>query len=476
MLDKRKFYIDGEWVDPIKKNDFDVINPCNEDPCAVISLGSTEDTNRAVKAAKTAFQTWKETSKEERIKLLEKLLTIYKKRFDEMAEAISLEMGAPMDWSTDVQTASGRDHLEDFILRLKNFNFEEHFDEKSNNHIYYEPIGVCGLITPWNWPINQIALKVAPAFATGCTMILKPSEIAPISGMLFAEMIDEARFPKGVFNLVNGDGAGVGTDISSHTDIDMVSFTGSTRAGKLISKNAADTIKRVCLELGGKGGNIVFADSYKNAVRDGIRNVMSNSGQSCDAPTRMLVEKSIYERAVKEAVDEANKIKVDQATKKGDHIGPVISKVQYDKIINLIESGISEGATLAAGGPELPKGLNKGYFIKPTIFTDVTNEMRIAKEEIFGPVLSIIPFDTEDEAVKIVNDTSYGLGNYLQTEDREKAHRVAKKLRSGCVYINGNAADVGTPFGGYRQSGNGREGGVWGLEEFLEVKNVTGWN
>ncbi|WP_440915469.1 aldehyde dehydrogenase family protein [Candidatus Pelagibacter sp.] len=475
MLDKRKFYIDGEWVDPIKRNDFDVINPCNEDPCAVISLGSTEDTNRAVKAAKTAFETWKETSKEERIKLLEKLLTIYKKRFNEMAEAISLEMGAPMDWSTDVQTASGRDHLEDFILRLKNFNFEEHFDEKSNNHICYEPIGVCGLITPWNWPINQIALKVAPAFATGCTMILKPSEIAPISGMLFAEMIHEAGFPKGVFNLVNGDGVGVGTDISSHPDIDMVSFTGSTRAGKLISKNAADTIKRVCLELGGKGGNIVFADSYKDAVRDGIRNVMSNSGQSCDAPTRMLVEKSIYERAVKEAVDEANKIKVDQATKKGDHIGPVISKVQYDKIINLIESGISEGATLAAGGPELPNGLNKGYFIKPTIFTDVTNEMRIAKEEIFGPVLSIIPFDTEDEAVKIVNDTSYGLGNYLQTDDKEKAHRVAKKLRSGCVYINGNAADVGTPFGGYRQSGNGREGGVWGLEEFLEVKNVTGW-
>ena len=476
MLDKRKFYIDGEWVDPIKSNDLNVINPCNEDPCAVISLGSTEDTNRAVKAAKTAFETWKETSKEERIKLLEKLLTIYKKRFNEMAEAISLEMGAPMDWSTDVQTASGRDHLEDFILRLKNFNFEEHFDEKSNNHICYEPIGVCGLITPWNWPINQIALKVAPAFATGCTMILKPSEIAPISGMLFAEMIHEAGFPKGVFNLVNGDGAGVGTDISSHPDIDMVSFTGSTRAGKLISKNAADTIKRVCLELGGKGGNIVFADSYKDAVRDGIRNVMSNSGQSCDAPTRMLVEKSIYERAVKEAVDEANKIKVDQATKKGDHIGPVISKVQYDKIINLIESGISEGATLAAGGPELPNGLNKGYFIKPTIFTDVTNEMRIAKEEIFGPVLSIIPFDTEDEAVKIVNDTSYGLGNYLQTDDKEKAHRVAKKLRSGCVYINGNAADVGTPFGGYRQSGNGREGGVWGLEEFLEVKNVTGWN
>ena len=349
MLDKRKFYINGQWVDPIKKNDFDVINPCNEDPFAVISLGSKEDTDLAVKSAKNAFNTWKETSKKERLSLLEKLSSVYKKRFNEMAEAISLEMGAPMDWATDVQTASGKDHLDDFILRLKNFKFDEHFDNKSNNHIYYEPIGVCGLITPWNWPINQIALKVVPAFATGCTMILKPSEIAPISGMLFAEMIDEVGFPKGVFNLVNGDGAGVGTHISSHPDIDMVSFTGSTRAGRLISKNAAETIKRVCLELGGKGGNIVFADSYKDAVRDGIRNVMSNSGQSCDAPTRMLVEKSIYERAVKEAVDEANKIKVDQASKKGDHIGPVISKIQYDKIINLIESGISEGATLAAG-------------------------------------------------------------------------------------------------------------------------------
>ena len=475
MLDKRKFYINGKWVDPAEDNDFEVINPCNEDPFAIISLGSKKDTDHAVKAAKTAFETWKETNKKERLDLLEKLSAVYKKRFSEMAEAISLEMGAPMDWAHDVQTGSGQAHLEDFILRLKKFNFDEHFDQKSNNHICYEPIGVCGLITPWNWPINQIALKVVPAFATGCTMILKPSEIAPISGMLFAEMIDEVGFPDGVFNLVNGDGAGVGTQISSHPDIDMVSFTGSTRAGRLISKNAAETIKRVCLELGGKGGNIVFADSYKNAVRDGIRNVMSNSGQSCDAPTRMLVEKSIYKRAVDEAVDEANKIKVDQASKKGDHIGPVISKTQYDKIINLIESGISEGATLAAGGPELPNGLNKGYFIKPTIFTNVKNEMRIAKEEIFGPVLSIIPFESEDEAVDIVNDTSYGLGNYLQTEDKEKAHRVAKKLRSGCVYINGNAADAGTPFGGYRQSGNGREGGVWGLDEYLEVKTVTGW-
>ena len=475
MLDKKNFYINGKWVKPLKPKDFEVINPSNEEPFAVISLGSKDDTDAAVNAAKKAFLKWKETSKEERIKLLEKLLSIYKKRFNEMAEAISMEMGAPMDWASDVQTASGQAHLEDFILRLKNFNFEKQFDSKSNNNICYEPIGVCALITPWNWPINQIALKVIPAFATGCTMILKPSEIAPVSAMIFAEMVDQAGFPPGVFNLVNGDGAGVGTHLSGHNGIDMVSFTGSTRAGKLISKNAADTIKRVCLELGGKGGNIVFADSYPNAVRDGIRNVMSNSGQSCDAPTRMLVEKSIYEKAIKEATDEANKIKVDIASKKGNHIGPVVSKVQYDKIINLIKDGINEGATLAAGGPDLPNNLNKGYFIKPTIFTNVTNEMQIAKKEIFGPVLSIIPFETEEEAITITNDTEYGLGNYIQTEDKEKAKRVAKKLRSGCVYINGNGADPGTPFGGYRQSGNGREGGNWGLEEYLEVKTITGW-
>ena len=475
MIDKRNFYINGKWVKPTKPNDLEVINPSSEEAFATISLGSKEDTDAAVKAAKNAFVIWKETSKEEKIILLEKLLNVYKKRFNEMAEAMSNEMGSPIDFATSTHTASGQAHLEDFILRLKKFKFEEHFNSKSNNHIALEPIGVCGLITPWNWPINQIALKVIPAFATGCTMILKPSEIAPISAMLFAEMIDEAGFPAGVFNLVNGDGAGVGTQISGHPDIDMVSFTGSTRAGKLITKNAANTIKRVCLELGGKGGNIVFADSYPDAVRDGIRNVMSNSGQSCDAPTRMLVEKSIYKRAVEEAKDEANKIKVNVASKKGDHIGPVVSKVQYDKIINLIKDGITEGATLAAGGPELPSGLEKGYFIKPTIFTDVTNTMQIAKKEIFGPVLSIIPFETEEEAISITNETEYGLGNYLQTEDKEKAKRVAKKLRSGCVYINGQGADPGTPFGGYRQSGNGREGGVWGLEEYLETKTITGW-
>ena len=475
MLDKRNFYINGKWISPTKQKDLEVINPSNEEPYAIISLGDVADTEYAVKAARKAFHSWKQTSKEERVSLIQKLYDIYKSRWNEMAEVISKEMGAPLEYASSAQTASGASHIKDFIKRLKNFEFGSTFEEKSNNYISYEPIGVCGLITPWNWPINQITLKVIPALASGCTMVLKPSEIAPLSGMLFAEMIHDAGFPSGVFNLVNGDGVGVGTQMSGHPDIDMISFTGSTRAGKLITKNSADTIKRVCLELGGKGGNIVFADSYPNAVRDGIRNVMSNSGQSCDAPTRMLVEKSIYKRAIKEAADEANKIKVDIASKKGDHIGPVVSKIQYDKIINLIKEGINEGATLSAGGPELPKGLNKGYFIKPTIFSDVTNDMEIAKKEIFGPVLSIIPFDTEDEAITITNDTEYGLGNYLQTEDKEKAKRVAKKLRSGVVYINGKAADSGTPFGGYRQSGNGREGGTWGLEEYLEVKTITGW-
>ena len=475
MLDKKKFYINGEWVDPKSPNNFEVINPSTEEVCAVINLGSSDDTNSAVKAARNAFETWKETSKEERLLLLEKLLKIYKARWDDMTDAITTELGCPKDWCSANQTSSGAGHIEDFIKRLKDFNFEPGFDNGSVNHIVYEPIGVCGLITPWNWPINQIALKVIPAFATGCTMILKPSEIAPLSGMLFAEMIHEAGFPAGVFNLVNGDGPGVGTDLSGHPDVDMVSFTGSTRAGKLITKNAADTIKRVCLELGGKGGNIVFADSYPDAVRDGIRNVMSNSGQSCDAPTRMLVEKSIYKRAVEEAADEANKIKVDLASKAGEHIGPVISKTQFDKIQSLIKSGIDEGATLVAGGPDKPENFKKGYFIKPTVFTDVNNDMRIAKEEIFGPVLSIIPFENEEEAIKITNDTEYGLGNYLQTEDKEKAKRVSKKLRSGIVYVNHKPADSGTPFGGYRQSGNGREGGTWGLHEYLEVKTITEW-
>ncbi|RZO89933.1 MAG: aldehyde dehydrogenase family protein [alpha proteobacterium HIMB59] len=475
MNNNQKFYINGKWVNPISKDILDVTNPANEDIIAQISLGNKEDLDVAVNAAKKSFNSWSTSSVDLRIELLNKLKDIYQSRFDEMTKAIILEMGCPHNFASEVQTQSGLDHINDFIDRLKNFKFEYNFSNQSNNYITHEPIGVCGLITPWNWPINQIALKVIPALAVGCTMILKPSEIAPLSGILFTEMIDEAGFPPGVFNLINGNGEGVGNAISSHPDIDMVSFTGSTRAGRLILKNSSETIKRVCLELGGKGGNIVFADAPESGVRDSIRNVMSNSGQSCDAPTRMLVERSVYEKVIEDAIDEASKIYVDLPHKQGDHIGPVVSKVQYDKIINLINLGIKEGANLAIGGPEKPPGLEKGYFIKPTIFTNVNNDMEIAKSEIFGPVLSIIPFDTEEEAIAIVNDTEYGLGNYIQTSDLAKAQRVAKKLRSGVVYINGNSMDSGTPFGGYRQSGNGREGGNWGLEEYLEVKTITGW-
>ena len=475
MIEKKQFYINGKWVDPINKNELEVIDPSNEEVCAVISLGDSEDTNLAVESAKKAFPMWSSTSKEERIKLLENLYEIYKSRWNKMAESISLEMGAPIDWSIDEQSSSGANHIKNFIKTLKNFEFETEFNSESNNHITYEPIGVCALITPWNWPINQITLKVIPALAAGCTMVLKPSEIAPLSAIVFAEMIHDAGFPPGVFNLVNGNGDGVGTQLAKHTDIDMISFTGSTRAGKLISKNSADTIKRVCLELGGKGGNIVFADSDPDAVKRGIKHVMGNSGQSCNHPTRMLVEKSIYDRAVKEAIEEAENTKVDISSKKGDHIGPVVSKIQYDKIQNLIQSGIDEGANLVAGGLNRPAGLNRGYFVKPTIFSDVNNNMKIAREEIFGPVVSIIPFETEEEAISITNDTDYGLTNYVQTQDKEKAKRVAKHLRSGGVEINGFGVSGGTPFGGFKQSGNGREGGKWGLEEYLEVKAISGW-
>jgi len=475
MIEKKQFYINGKWVNPINKNELEVIDPSSEEVCAVISLGDSEDTNLAVESAKKAFPMWSSTSKEERIKLLENLYEIYKSRWNKMAESISLEMGSPIDWSIEEQSSSGANHIKNFIKTLKKFEFESEFNSESNNHITYEPIGVCALITPWNWPINQITLKVIPALAAGCTMILKPSEIAPLSAIVFAEMIHDAGFPPGVFNLVNGNGDGVGTQLAKHTDIDMISFTGSTRAGKLISKNSADTIKRVCLELGGKGGNIVFADSDPDAVKRGIKHVMGNSGQSCNHPTRMLVEKSIYDRAVKEAIEEAENTKVDISSKKGGHIGPVVSKIQYDKIQNLIQSGIDEGANLVAGGLNRPAGLNRGYFVKPTIFANVTNDMKIAREEIFGPVVSIIPFETEEEAISVTNDTDYGLTNYVQTQDKEKAKRVAKYLRSGGVEINGFGVSGGTPFGGFKQSGNGREGGKWGLEEYLEVKAISGW-
>lgn len=477
MLDKRMFYIDGQWVAPAEARDLDVIDPSTETVCAKISLGSQADTDAAVAAARRAFASWSQTSREERLELLEKLYSLYKARSAEMAEAISTEMGAPMALAQTAQWGAGAGHIKNFIRVLKEYSFEAPLgDHAPGNQILHEPIGVCALITPWNWPMNQVALKVVAALAAGCTMVLKPSEIAPLSAMLFAEMIDEAGFPAGVFNLVNGDGPGVGTQLSGHAGVDMVSFTGSTRAGKAISINAADTVKRVSLELGGKGANIVFADADEKAVVRGVRHCFMNSGQSCNAPTRMLVERSAYEQAVQTAIDVASKTEVNQASLEGRHIGPVVSDVQFDKIQRLIQQGIDEGARLVAGGTGKPEGMTDGYFVRPTVFADVTNEMTIAREEIFGPVLCIIPFDTEEEAIRIANDSPYGLTHYVQTQDGEKANRVARQLRAGMVQMNGEALGGGAPFGGYKQSGNGREGGPWGLEEFLEVKVVTGWS
>ncbi len=475
MLDKRKFYINGQWVEPSKKSDFDVINPSDESVCAVISLGSQDDTNAAVAAARAALPMWSRSTKEDRIALLERLYSIYQSRMDEMAEVISIEMGAPIDFSKAAQAPSGTNAIEDFLNQLKKFEFEAQLDD-SDNQMIYEPKGVCALITPWNWPISQVALKVIPAIAAGCTMVLKPSEIAPLDSMIFAEMLEEAGCPAGVFNLVNGDGAGVGSQLTSHPDIDMVSFTGSTRAGALISHNAADDFKRVGLELGGKGANIIFADADEKAVKRGVRHCFSNTGQSCNAPTRMLVERSIYDQAVEIAKDTAISTKTDIASKEGKHLGPVVSKLQFDKIQALIQAGIDENATLVTGGTGKPDGLEKGYFIKPTIFADVNNQMTIAQTEIFGPVLSIIPFDTEEEAVEIANDTPYGLTNYVQTQDQERAKRMSKNLLSGTVELNGKGAASGAPFGGFKHSGIGREGGEHGFTEFIEVKVVTGWN
>ena len=475
MLDKRKFYINGQWVDPSKKNDFEVINPSDESVCAIISLGSEEDTNSAVKAAREALPMWSRSTKEDRIALLERLYSIYQSRMDEMAEVISIEMGAPIDFSKAAQAPSGTNAIEDFLNQLRKFEFEEQLDD-SDNQLIYEPKGVCALITPWNWPISQVALKVIPAIAAGCTMVLKPSEIAPLDSMIFAEMLEEAGCPAGVFNLVNGDGAGVGSQLTSHPDIDMVSFTGSTRAGALISHNAADDFKRVGLELGGKGANIIFADADEKAVKRGVRHCFSNTGQSCNAPTRMLVERTIYDQAVEIAKETALSTKTDIASKEGRHLGPVVSKIQFDKIQALIQAGIDENATLVTGGTGKPDGLDSGYFIKPTIFADVHNQMTIAQTEIFGPVLSIIPFDTEDEAVEIANDTPYGLTNYVQTQDQDRAKRMSKNLLSGTVELNGKGAASGAPFGGFKHSGIGREGGEHGFTEFIEVKVVTGWN
>ena len=477
MENKKKFYIDGKWVDPKSDKEINVINPATEDTCAIVSLGNKDDINEAVGAAKKAYSSWAFSSKDERIKLLEKLYENYKKRWADIANAITTEMGAPKDFATKLQAGTGAAHLKSFIRYLKNFEFEKPLgDHAPNQRLIYEPKGVCALITPWNWPMNQVCLKVMPAIASGCTMVLKPSELAPLSSMILAELIDETKFPAGVFNLVNGDGATTGEALTSHPDINMISFTGSTRAGALISQNAAKDFKRVSLELGGKGANIIFKDADPDAIERGALRCFRNSGQSCNAPTRMLVEKSMYNEAVDRLKKYTENFEVGDPKKEGEHIGPVISETQYNKIQTLIKKGLDEGAKLIAGGPGKPKGLEKGYFVKPTVFADVKNNMDIARTEIFGPVLSVMPFETEDEAIEIANDTPYGLTNYIQTQDKEKVKRVARKLRSGMVDVNGAGIAVDAPFGGFKHSGIGREAGEHGLEEFLEVKAVGGWN
>ena len=476
MSDKKKFYINGKWVSPKSNKSIKVINPATEEVCAEISLGSKEDVNDAVMSAKEAFKTWAFSSKKERLEPLEKLYELYKKRWSDIAETITTEMGAPKDFSTKLQAGTGAAHIKTFIRYLKEFDFEKPLGEHAKNQrLIYEPKGVCALITPWNWPMNQTCLKVMPALASGCTMILKPSEVAPLSAMILTELIDEAGFPPGVFNLVNGDGATTGDALTSHPDINMISFTGSTRAGALISQNAAKDFKRVSLELGGQGANIIFKDADPEAIERGALRCFRNSGQSCNAPTRMLVEKSMYDEAVERVKKFANTMKVGDPKKEGEHIGPVVSEVQYKKIQSLIQKGIDEGAKLVAGGVGKPDGIDKGYFVKPTAFADVNNQMEIARTEIFGPVLSIIPFENEEEAISIANDTDYGLTNYIQTKDKEKANRVARRLRSGMVDVNGAGIAVDAPFGGFKHSGIGREAGKEGLLEFLEVKSVGGW-
>ena len=456
MENKKNFYINGKWVTPKSKEEIKVIDPATEENCAVITLGNKDDVNDAVNAAKKAYSSWAFSSKEERIKLLEKLYENYKKRWADIANAITIEMGAPKDFATKLQAGTGAAHLKSFIRYLKNFEFEKPLGEHApNQRLIYEPKGVCALITPWNWPMNQVCLKVMPAIASGCTMVLKPSELAPLSSMILAELIDESKIPAGVFNLVNGDGATTGDALTSHPDVNMISFTGSTRAGALISQNAAKDFKRVSLELGGKGANIIFKDADPDAIERGALRCFRNSGQSCNAPTRMLVEKSMYNDAVERLKKYTENFEVGDPKKEGEHIGPVISETQYNKIQTLIKKGIDEGAKLVAGGPGKPDGLEKGYFVKPTVFADVNNKMEIARTEIFGPVLSVMPFETEEEAIEIANDTPYGLTNYIQTQDKEKVKRVARKLRSGMVDVNGAGIAVDAPFGGFKHSGIG---------------------
>ncbi len=470
MLDLRNFYINGRWCAPLETNDMAVINPANEQQIATISLGSKADVDLAVMAARAAFETFGYSDRSSRLKLLERLLEVYMDRYQEMAEAISLEMGAPIDFASSSQAACGNGHINAAIEALKDYAFQS---KLPTGRVFKEPVGVCGFITPWNWPINQVACKVAPALATGCTMVLKASELSPLSSHLFAELVDEAGYPAGVFNMVDGLGLEVGAAISGHPDIDMVSFTGSTAAGIAVSKSAAETVKRVTLELGGKSPNIILEhDDFAAAVSEGVAACFRNTGQSCNAPTRMLIPESRYDEAVAIAEKIATQTEVGDPSSHGGHIGPAVSATHYERIQSLIEIGIKEGARLVAGGPGKPKGHEQGYFVKPTLFADVSNTMRIAREEVFGPVLVMIPFKDEADAIRIANDTPYGLAAYISGEPAAAEH-MAHRIRAGMISINGGDQGFDCPFGGYKQSGNGREWGEYGFEDFLEVKVIA---
>ncbi|MCA0043803.1 aldehyde dehydrogenase family protein [Celeribacter litoreus] len=467
-----RFYIDGAWL-PSKGGTFaDVINPATEEVFAEVAMGTAADVDAAVAAAKAAFPAFSRTTKAERLELLASIREVYQRRYDEMSALITEEMGAPISLSDRAQAAVGIGHLDGVVKALEEFEFEHR--NTPGDLIVHEAIGVCGFITPWNWPINQIALKVIPALAAGCTMVLKPSELTPMSALLYAEILEEAGVPKGVFNLVNGDGPTVGAAISAHPDVAMVSFTGSTRAGVEISKAAAPTVKRVTLELGGKSPNILLDDcDFEEAVKRGVRHCFQNTGQSCNAPTRMLIPESRYETAMDIAREVAEETKVGLPSQSGNHIGPLVSQMQYDRVQSHIQAGIEDGAHVVAGGLGRPEGFNRGYFCRPTVFGDVTNDMRIAQEEVFGPVLVMISYEDDEHAVEIANDTPYGLAAYIQTADEERGLKIAREIRAGMVHLNGSDISYGSPFGGYKLSGNGREGGVYGIEDFCEIKAIS---
>ena len=473
MKDCRQFYIDGTWVNPTEFRDLAAINPATEEPIAILSLARAHDIDLAVAAAKKALDSYAETSVDERVALLRRIVEVYQSKSEEMAQAISLEMGAPISLSRAAQVPAGLAHLSEILRVLGHFQFEA---VKGSTLMRREPIGVCALITPWNWPMNQIACKVAPALAAGCTMVLKPSEIAPLSSSLFAEILHEAKVPPGVFNLVNGEGATAGAALAAHPDVGMVSFTGSTRAGIAVASTAAPTVKRVTQELGGKSANIVLDDAdFEKAVKECVRSCFRNTGQSCNAPTRMLVPRAKAASAAAVAKQVAEESVVGDPLSERTQIGPLSSQAQFEKVQGLISQGIREGATLVAGGPGRPAGFSKGYFVLPTVFANVRNDMTIARNEIFGPVLCIISYEDDNDAVRIANDSPYGLAGFVSSADVERARRVAKRIRSGNVHINGARVDFGGCFGGYKQSGNGREWGEAGLQEFLELKAIFGY-